>query len=302
MSATLRAIDVCRVTDGSSFRLSDHPTDWKHATNLPDGLELRTKEQAVAELEDNRARLVAAQEKLWANDTFGVLVVFQAMDAAGKDGTIKHVLSGMNPQGVTVASFKVPTPEELDHNYLWRYSKELPRRGQLGIFNRSYYEEVLVARVHPEVVDNQRLPETAKGPDMWKHRYEDIVAFERHLVRNGIIVVKFFLHLSKEQQRLRFLDRIDTPEKNWKFSVNDVKERERWDDYQVAYEEAIRATATPFAPWYVVPADRKWRMRTIVSDVLVDVIDALPIEMPRITEEQRAGLAAAREQLLGEAD
>ena len=302
MSAEDKAIEICRVTDGSGFRLRDHPTDWKGAKGLPKSLTSRTKAEALEQLEENRARLVDAQAKLWANDTFGLLVVFQAMDAAGKDGTIKHVLSGMNPQGVAVSSFKVPSAEELDHNYLWRYARRLPERGQVGIFNRSYYEEVLVARVHPEVIANQRLPESAKGPKMWEHRYQDMVAFERHLVRNGIVVVKFFLHLSKEEQRQRFLDRIDTPEKNWKFSANDVKEREYWDDYQVAFEDAIRATSTSFAPWYVIPADRKWRMRTLVSDVLVDVIDSLPISAPRISDEQRVGLAAAREQLLAEGD
>lgn len=300
MSNRIRAIDVCRVTDGSSFRLKDHPTDWTGADGLPDGLHLRTKKQAVAELEVNRARLVAAQEKLWANDTYGMLVIFQAMDAAGKDGTIKHVLSGMNPQGVAVSSFKVPSSEELDHNYLWRYTTRLPERGQVGIFNRSYYEEVLVARVHPEVVENQRLPESSKGPKMWSHRYEDMLGFERHLVRNGIVVVKFFLHLSKEEQRQRFLDRIDTPEKNWKFSAADVRERGYWDDYQVAFEEAIRSTSTKYAPWYVIPADRKWRMRTLVSEVLVDVIDSLPISSPEVSDEQRAELAAERVRLMAE--
>ncbi len=302
MSSKIRAIDVCRVTDGSGFRLKDHPTDWTDADGLPDGLQLRSKKQALEELEQNRARLVAAQEKLWANDTYGMLVVFQAMDAAGKDGTIKHVLSGMNPQGVAVSSFKVPSSEELDHNYLWRYAQRLPERGQLGIFNRSYYEEVLVARVHPEVIDNQRLPESAKGPKMWEHRYEDMRAFERHLVRNGILVVKFFLHLSKDEQRRRFIDRIDTPEKNWKFSAADVRERKYWDDYQVAFQDAIAATSTKSAPWYVIPADRKWRMRTLVSDVLVDVIDSLPIHAPRVSDEQRAELAAEKVRLLAEDD
>lgn len=298
-----RAIDVCRVTDGSDFSLSDHPTDWTGAEDqLPSGLKLHSKHHEVARLELNRQRLIDAQEKLWANDTYGMLVVFQAMDAAGKDGTIKHVLSGMNPQGVDVSSFKVPSAEELDHNYLWRYAKRLPERGQVGIFNRSYYEEVLVARVHPEVVDNQRLPDAARGPKIWQHRYEDMVAFERHLVRNGIVVVKFFLHLSREEQRLRFIDRIDVPDKNWKFSANDVKEREYWDDYQVAFEEAIRATSTKHAPWYVIPADRKWRMRTLVSDVLVDVIDALPIAAPTVSDEARAALQAERSKLVADSD
>lgn len=298
-----RAIDVCRVTDGSDFSLSDHPTDWTGAEDqLPPGLELHSKRHEVAQLERNRQRLIDAQEKLWANDTYGMLVVFQAMDAAGKDGTIKHVLSGMNPQGVTVASFKVPSVEELDHNYLWRYAKRLPERGQVGIFNRSYYEEVLVARVHPEVIDNQKLPDDARGPKIWQHRYEDMVAFERHLVRNGIVVVKFFLHVSNEEQRRRFIDRIDVPAKNWKFSANDVKERAYWNDCQVAFEETIRATSTKHAPWYVIPADRKWRMRTLVSDVLVDVIDGLPIATPTVSDEARAALKVERARLVAESD
>ncbi len=302
MSKQIRGIDVCRVSDGAGFRLADHPTDWEGAEELPDDLVLASREQAEADLETNRARLVAAQEKLWANDTYGLLVIFQAIDAAGKDGTIKHVLSGMNPQGVSVTSFKVPSAEELDHNFLWRYARRLPERGQFGVFNRSYYEEVLVVRVHPEILASQRLPDGVEGPHFWKHRYDDMCAFERHLVRNGIVVVKFFLNLSKGEQRKRFLDRIDTPDKNWKFSAADVREREHWDDYQSAFEEAIRATATEHAPWYVIPADRKWRMRALVSDVLVDVIDALPIETPVLSDEERAALAVERERLVAETD
>jgi PPK2 family polyphosphate:nucleotide phosphotransferase len=258
------------------------------------------KEQAEAVLKENRQLLIRAQEKLWANNTYGVLVVFQAIDAAGKDGTIKHVMSGLNPQGVDVTSFKVPSAEELDHNFLWRYAKRVPERGRIGIFNRSYYEEVLVVRVHPEILERQQLPESALGDDIWEQRYEDINAFERHLTRNGIKVVKFFLNLSKGEQRKRFLDRIDRPEKNWKFEPADVAERHYWDDYQQAFQDTIRATSTDDAPWYVIPADRKWMMRALVSEVLVEVIDGLPISEPAVPPERLAEMARARAELLAE--
>ena len=300
MSRHAEAIDLCRVVPGKRFRLGDHPTDWVGPPELPASQKDMAKERAEEVLEENRLLLGRAQEKLWANNTYGVLVVFQAIDAAGKDGTIKHVMSGLNPQGVDVTSFKVPSDEELDHNYLWRYAKRLPERGRIGIFNRSYYEEVLVVRVHPEVLARQQLPESALGGDIWEQRYDDINAFERHLVRNGIKVVKFFLHLSKDEQRRRFLDRIDRPEKNWKFAPSDVAERRFWDAYQEAFEETIRATSTDDAPWYVIPADRKWMMRALVSEVLVDVIDALPIEAPTLPPDRRAQLATAREQLMSE--
>ncbi len=294
------AIHLCRVPADGTFRLRDHPTDWVGTAELPKARKDLAKERAEEVLEENRALLERAQAKLWANNTYGVLVVFQAIDAAGKDGTIKHVMSGLNPQGVDVTSFKVPSEEELDHHYLWRYSNRVPERGRIGIFNRSYYEEVLVVRVHPEVLERQRLPQSARGEDLWEQRYDDINAFERHLVRNGIKVVKFFLHLSKDEQRDRFLDRIDTPEKNWKFSAADVAERRHWDDYQHAFEDAIRATSTEEAPWYVIPADRKWMMRALVSEVLVDVIDGLPISDPVLPPEEQAALASARAELLAE--
>jgi PPK2 family polyphosphate:nucleotide phosphotransferase len=294
------AIALCRVPDDGSFRLADHPTDWVGTEDLPKARKDLARERAEEVLEENRRALVSAQEKLWANDTYAVLAVFQAMDAAGKDGTIKHVMSGVNPQGVDVTSFKVPSAEELDHHFLWRYAKAAPERGRIGIFNRSYYEEVLVVRVHPEVLDGQQLPASSRTPRIWEQRYEDINAFERHLDRNGVKVVKFFLHLSRDEQKERFLSRIDAPAKNWKFSAADVRERRFWDDYQGAYDEAIRATSTEWAPWYVIPADRKWLMRALVSEVLVDVIDRLPIGPPELPEADRAELAAAREELLAD--
>jgi PPK2 family polyphosphate:nucleotide phosphotransferase len=294
------AIELCRVPADGSFRLADHPTDWVGTEDLPKARKDMARERSEQVLEENRAALVVAQEKLWANDTYAVLAVFQAMDAAGKDGTIKHVMSGVNPQGVDVTSFKVPSAEELDHHYLWRYAKAAPERGRIGIFNRSYYEEVLVVRVHPEVLDRQRLPPSARVDGLWEQRFEDINAFERHLDRNGIKVVKFFLHVGRDEQRERFLERIDDPSKNWKFSAADVRERRFWDDYQQAYDEAIRATSTAWAPWHVIPADRKWLMRALVSEVLVDVIDRLPISSPTLPAEEMAELQAARAELLAD--
>jgi PPK2 family polyphosphate:nucleotide phosphotransferase len=245
-------------------------------------------------------QLAEAQELLYADDRYAVLVVFQAMDAAGKDGTIKHVMSGVNPQGVEVRSFKQPSSEELDHNFLWRYSKAVPERGRIGIFNRSHYEEVLVQRVHPEWLDRQRLPPGRRGNPFWKARYADINAFERHLDNNGVKIVKFFLHVSKAEQRQRFLDRLEDPDKHWKFSVADLAERGCWDDYQEAYEEAITATSTKWAPWYVIPADHKWVMRTVVAAILSHRIHTLDLAYPELTADQAAHLEQARQQLLSE--
>ena len=259
-----------------------------------------SKEECKAQLEEGIATLATLQDILYAHNIYAVLCVFQAMDAAGKDGTIKHVMSGVNPQGCSVASFKVPSAEELDHNFLWRYSKALPPRGNIGIFNRSYYEEVLVVRVHPDILDKQRLPVTARGKAFWKARYDDINNFERHLVRNGTIILKFFLNVSKDEQKSRFMERLDTPEKNWKFSANDVRERQFWDDYQTAFEEAINHTSTPWAPWWVIPADRKWAMRAAVSDIVTSTISSLDLHYPELSDEDRAELAAARAELEAE--
>jgi PPK2 family polyphosphate:nucleotide phosphotransferase len=240
------------------------------------------KAEAKAMLEQGISLLTALQEKLYATDRWSVLIVLQAMDAAGKDSLIKHVMAGLNPQGVEVHSFKQPSAEELNHNFLWRAAQRLPERGRIGIFNRSYYEEVLVVRVHPELLERQRLPAPLAGKEIWQQRFDDICAFERHLVRNGTLVLKFFLHVSKEEQRKRFLDRIDEPAKRWKFSMNDVEERRLWDKYQDAYEEMLRATSRPEAPWFVVPADHKWFMRMVVAGVLVQELQALGLEFPKI--------------------
>ena len=253
------------------------------------------KEVADRDLERFKQELSVAQQLLYASDTWSVLLIFQALDAAGKDGTIKHVMSGINPQGCQVYSFKQPSTEELRHDFLWRCARVLPERGRIGIFNRSYYEEVLVVRVHPELLAAQHLPAgAAEGQELWEQRYEDINAFERHLVRNGTRVLKFFLHVSAEEQRRRFLDRIDRPDKRWKFSAADVAERTHFDEYQGAYEEAITATSTEWAPWFVVPADHKPAMRALVGGIVVHAIDRLDLRYPEVTAEQAEALAAAR--------
>jgi PPK2 family polyphosphate:nucleotide phosphotransferase len=251
-------------------------------------------------LQENVGAIAVEQDRLYAQDRYALLVIFQAMDAAGKDSTIKHVMSGVNPQGVHVTSFKVPTTHELDHDYLWRSALALPERGMIGIHNRSHYEEVLAVKVHPEFLDGQHLPDTARGGNIWKRRYRQINQFERHLVENGTAVVKFFLHVSKDEQRRRFLERIDTPEKNWKFSLRDVKERESWKDYQKAYEEALTQTSTKRAPWYVIPADNKWYMQLVVGRIIVDTLEKLKLEYPRVDEARRRELAEARVLLVKE--
>jgi len=242
--------------------------------------------------------LTKLQDKLYAQDRWAVLLIFQAMDAAGKDGAIEHVMSGVNPQGCQVFSFKAPTSEELDHDYLWRCMKCLPERGRIGIFNRSYYEETLVVRVHPDLLARQKLPPKLVTKKIWRQRFEDIRAFERYLGRNGILVRKFFLHVSKEEQRRRFLERIDNPEKNWKFSLADATERENWNDYMRAYEEMVRATATDEAPWFVVPADNKWFTRLVIAAAVIDALDSLGLAYPEVGPQQRSDLAAARRALL----
>lgn len=259
------------------------------------------KEVAVRDLEQFKQELATVQQLLYASDTWSVLLIFQALDAAGKDGTIKHVMSGVDPQGCQVFSFKQPSAEELRHDFLWRCARALPERGRIGIFNRSYYEEVLVVRVHPELLTAQHLPPgTATGAKLWSERYEDINAFERHLVRNGTQVLKFFLHVSKEEQRRRFLDRLDRPDKQWKFSAADVAERSHFEEYQTVYEEALTATSTQWAPWYVVPADHKPAMRALVGGIVVHAIDQLDLRYPQVDAEAAADLAAARAALEAE--
>jgi len=241
------------------------------------------------------------QARLAAQDTYGVLMVLQALDAGGKDSTIRHVMSGVNPQGVVVHGFRKPSAEELDHDYLWRYVQKLPARGQIGIFNRSHYEDVLVVRVHPELLERQQLPPSARGEDVWERRYRQINDWERHLVENGLAVVKLFLNLSREEQRYRFLRRIDYPENNWKFNANDVKERSHWDEYQTAFSQMLSATSTDYAPWYVIPADHKWFMRVAVSAVLVNALVEIDPQFPTVSEDAQAALLASKATLEADA-
>ena len=286
-----------RVPAGKPLRLADHDPGWAGNGDIP---EKERKEEARGLLATHVEALSQMQELLWASDTWSVLVIFQAMDAAGKDGAIKHFMSGVNPQGVEVTSFKQPSAEELDHTFLWQCMKRVPSRGQIGIFNRSYYEDVLVVRVHQHLLEAQRVPDVKPGRKLWESRYDDIVAFERHLARNGTAIVKFFLNVSREEQKRRFLSRIDEPSKHWKFSPSDVAERQHWDDYMNAYEEAISATSTDHAPWYVVPADKKWVSRAVVSAVLTETIRGLGLTWPKISAEQRQQIEEARRHLEAE--
>jgi PPK2 family polyphosphate:nucleotide phosphotransferase len=283
-----------RIEDGKKFRLKDHDPADTH------GLKSEFKPQARAHLAHGVAELARLQDILAAQDRWGLLLILQAMDAAGKDGTIKHVMSGVNPQGVEVSSFKAPSAEELDHDYLWRSAKRLPERGRIGIFNRSYYEEVLVVRVHRQLLEKQKLPAELMTKDIWKERFEDINAFERYLTRNGIAVVKFFLHVSRKEQKRRFLERLMTPDKNWKFSVSDVAERQHWDAYQEAYEDMICHTAHKHAPWYVVPADNKWFTRLVVGEAVVKALEEMDLKYPKVDKQAKAELEKARRQLQSE--
>jgi len=282
-----------RITDGKKFKLKQvDPAEML-------GLDDEDKPKATNALERGVELLADLQDRLYAYDRWAVLLIFQAMDAAGKDGAIKHVMSGVNPQGCEVTSFKSPSAEELDHDYLWRCAKRVPERGRIGIFNRSYYEETLVVRVHPEYLQAQRLPQTrkAKEKDFWKQRFDDINNFERYLTNNGIVILKFFLHVSKEEQKKRFLSRIDDQGKNWKFSMKDVKEREHWDEYMHAYEQTVRHTATSHAPWYVVPADRKWFTRLVVAAAIIDRLSSLDLSYPKLTKDELDQLQAAKQAL-----
>lgn len=292
-----KVADLFRLTPGSRLRVKEHRTDCRDAKEFRDVPDETLKERARAYMKENLAKLSDAQERLWANDVYSLLIVFQAMDAAGKDSMIKHVMSGVNPQGVRVASFKRPSDEELDHNYLWRYQAHLPERGQIGIFNRSYYEEVLVVRVHPELLERQKLPPGKRGKTFWEERYEDINALEQHLARNGTVILKFFLNVSLKEQKKRFLERLTEPDKHWKFSAADLKERKFWKDYMSAYEEALTATSTNWAPWYIIPADHKWTARAAVSAIISRAIDRLELQTPKVSPKQRRELEAARKQL-----
>ncbi|MBZ5506488.1 MAG: polyphosphate kinase 2 family protein [Acidobacteriia bacterium] len=284
--------DAFEIRHGDSFRLKDYdPAD-------AGSIQSKDKDKAIELLQQSVAVLQELQEKLYAQDQWAVLLIFQAMDAAGKDSLIKHVMSGVNPEGCDVASFKQPSAEELDHDFLWRTTRRLPERGKIGIFNRSYYEEVLVVRVHPEFLAKQHLPAQLITKKIWKERYEDIRNFESYLSRNGTVIRKFFLHVSKEEQKRRFLARLDEAEKNWKFSEADVHERRHWDEYMNAYEDMIRHTATPEAPWYVVPADSKWITHLTVSAAIIQTLKELNLQFPKVDKERRKQLEVARQALL----
>jgi len=282
-----------QIADGSHFRLKDF--------NPAETLGLKSKEHAKEALERGIARLAGLQEKLYAQDRWAILLILQAMDAAGKDSTIKHVMSGVNPQGCQVNSFKAPSPEELQHDFLWRTSRSLPERGKIGIFNRSYYEEVLAVRVHPELLTRQKIPAPLVSENIWRKRFEDINSFERYLSGNGIVVLKFFLHLSKKEQKKRFLERLEDPEKNWKFSVSDALERQHWEKYMGAYEDMIRNTSTKHAPWYVVPADHKWFARLVVAEATIDAMESLDLSFAKMDVKKRKELKDARAALEHEA-
>jgi PPK2 family polyphosphate:nucleotide phosphotransferase len=256
-----------------------------------------SKQEAQDQLETGIQNLAEQQDKLYAQNTYALLISLQAMDGAGKDSTIKHVMSGVNPQGVQVKSFKVPSEEELDHDYLWRNFRELPNRGHIGIFNRSYYEEVLVVRVHPEFLERQQLPPQKKGPGIWERRFEEINNFEKYLTDNGIVVLKFFLNVSKGEQKKRFLERIEEPEKNWKFSASDILERQHWDKYMDAYEEMFNHTSTPWAPWYIIPADHKWFTRLTVVSIINAALEGLELDYPKVSPEQQAALQKGKEEM-----
>lgn len=286
-------VERFRIDKPERFKLSKHdPADTA-------GLAI-DKKDAKDFLAEGVQRLSDLQERLYAQDRWAVLLIFQAMDAAGKDSVIKHVMSGVNPQGCDVHSFKRPSDEELDHDFMWRAYRHLPERGRIGIFNRSYYEEVLVVRVHPDVLAQERLPPALVGKNIWKQRFKDIRSFEHYLARNGTMILKFYLHVSKEEQRRRFLERLGTPSKNWKFSMGDVAERKLWDKYMVAYDDMIRETSSTQCPWYVVPADNKWFTRIVVAAVIVDALDRLDLKFPSISRNARAELEQARAALVDE--
>jgi PPK2 family polyphosphate:nucleotide phosphotransferase len=278
-----------RIEDGKKFRLKDFDPG--------DTAALKSKDEAEELLQRSIEELAAWQDKLYAQDRWAILLIFQAMDAAGKDSAIKHVMSGVNPQGCQVYSFKAPSAEELDHDYLWRTMVRVPERGRIGIFNRSYYEEVLVVRVHPDLFAREKIPPMLVGKDLWQQRFQDIHAFERYLSRNGVVVRKFFLNVSRKEQKKRFLERLDNPEKNWKFSSADLRERGSWHEYMKAYEDMIRHTATAQAPWYVVPADNKWFTRAVVAAALIDALEDLKLEYPTVTPEKKKELQSARIEL-----
>ena len=284
------------VEESSRINLQDYDTAYTG--------DFKEKKDAKEKLQNDIKKLSELQYKLYASNEYSLLIIFQALDAAGKDGTIKHVMTGVNPQGCEVTSFKEPTHEELEHDFLWRCYKRVPRKGEIGIFNRSYYEEVLVTKIHPELILKQNLPGINKAKDIddnfWQSRYKQISRFEKHLSENGVVILKFFLHVSKKEQKNRFLDRINDEKKNWKFSMNDIHERKYWEDYQKAYEKAISNTSTEYAPWFIIPADHKWFMRTAVGDIIVSTLESLDLKMPELSKEAKAELQTAKKTLLDE--
>lgn len=288
----MHTYDRLMVAPGKNIRIEDFDPAYTGGFS--------SKSEAKEKLEKDIKRLAELQEILYAHNRYSLLIIIQAMDAAGKDGIIKHVMSGVNPQGCQVFSFKAPSQEELDHDFMWRTTKALPERGRIGIFNRSYYEEVLIVRVHPEILNSQNIPDEERNESLWQHRFEDINNFERYLSRNGTVVLKFFLHVSKEEQKERFLERIERPEKNWKFSFGDVTERRHWNDYMRAYEDMLNHTSTVWAPWYVIPADHKWFTHTAVADVIVKKLESLNMHFPQATEDHRRELLKAKELLEAE--
>ena len=294
MKEAKKLIDRLVAKPGRKISLRDYDADWTGS--------IKDKQQAEGLLQEGVQRLAKHQDKLYAQDSYALLIIFQAMDAAGKDGTIRHVMSGINPQGCQVFSFKAPSAEERDHDYLWRSSKALPERGRIGIHNRSYYEEVLVCRVHPELLDAQNLPAECKDKGVWKRRFNEINNFEEYLTDNGIVILKFYLNVSKEEQKRRFLARIDLDEKNWKFSVNDARERQYWDDYMEAYEDVFTHTSTKAAPWYIIPADNKWFMRYAVAAIINHRLEKLDLVYPTLTKEKKNELLEARKVLMAEKD
>ncbi|HEY7499003.1 MAG TPA: polyphosphate kinase 2 family protein [Vicinamibacterales bacterium] len=292
MKEIRKLMDKLVARPGKKISLKDYDPDWTGS--------IKDKEQASTYLAEGVKQLSQLQDKLYAQDTYALLMIFQAMDAAGKDGTIRHVMSGINPQGCQVFSFKAPSAEERDHDYLWRSVKALPERGRIGIHNRSYYEEVLVCRVHPEIFASQQLPDNCRTDEIWKRRFKEINAFERYLVDNGVVVLKFYLNVSKKEQKRRFLERIDMDDKNWKFSVNDARERAFWKDYMRAYEDVFTHTSTKSAPWFIIPADNKWFMRYAVSAITVQTLDDLKLKYPTLTKAKKKELLEARKMLTSE--
>lgn len=290
-------IDRLRVPPAKRVRLTKYDAASILTKELKALKKDELKQRAQVILDRNRAALADAQSLLYADDRYAVLIILQGIDASGKDGTIRHVMSGINPQGCEVHSFKQPTSEELDHDFLWRCNRKLPGRGTIGIFNRSHYEEVLVAKVHPDLLAGQKLPPGKRGKSFWQDRYESINDFEKHLVRNGTVILKFFLNISKQEQKRRFLERLERPDKFWKFSPSDVAERQYWDDYMLAYEEMLSATSTEVAPWYVIPANTKWAARAVIADIVTTKICSLNLQYPEVAKEQKKAMAAARETL-----